>query len=394
MVSTRDPLNAFLDYPDIAVPNAKDGPLSGTTLAVKDIFDVAGYPTGRGNPAWERQAAAAAGTASAVQKLLDAGARFVGKTQTEEFAYSMIGINAHFASAVNSKAPDRVTGGSSSGSAAAVAGGLADIAVGSDTNSSIRAPACFCGLIGLRTTQDRIALDHTMPLSPSFDTFGWFARDAALYEKVGEILLAEDSHASALRRLFRLPSVEALMLGGDEREAYESMLETVEARLGRTAAPFPMAVDMDDVFAAFRPIQGFEAWQAHGGFITSQGAELDPLVRKRFEYASAITASDRQAAGERRETFRRAFSEALGDDGFVVLPTTPGAAPLKARSTDELNRYALRSLKMTSLAGLLGYPQISIPLGSVGGAPFGISLMGPADTDRQLIALARRVMQA
>lgn len=394
MVSTRDPLNAFLDYPDVAVPNAKDGPLSGTTLAVKDIFDVAGYPTGRGNPAWERQAAPASRTASAVRKLLDAGARFIGKTQTEEFAYSMIGINAHFPSAVNAKAPDRVTGGSSSGSAAAVAGGLADIAVGSDTNSSIRAPACFCGLIGLRTTQDRIALDHTMPLSPSFDTFGWFARDAALYETVGNVLLGADRHAVQLARLFRLPAVEALILGDDERKAYESMLATVEERLGRPATPLPMTVDMDDVFGAFRPIQGFEAWQAHGGFITSQGTELDPLVRKRFEYASAITAADRQTAEERRKIFRRDFAEALGDDGLVVLPTTPGAAPLKAWSTDELNAYALRSLKMTSLAGFLGYPQITIPLGSVGGAPFGISLMGPADTDRQMIALARRVMQA
>ncbi len=394
MVSTRDPLNAFLDYPGIPVHSAGNGPLAGTTLAVKDIFDVAGYPTGRGNPAWERQAVPAARTASAVQQLLDAGARFVGKTQTEEFAYSMIGINAHFPSAVNPKAPDRVTGGSSSGSAAAVAGGLADIAVGSDTNSSIRAPACFCGLIGLRTTQDRIPLDNTMPLSPSFDTFGWFARDAALYEKVGEVLLGEDPHDTALARAWRLPSVEALLLGDQEREAYEAMVATVQERLGVSAAPLPMPVDMDEVFAAFRPIQGFEAWQAHGDFVTRQGGELDPLVRRRLEYARAITASEMRAAQDRREVFRRQFSEALGADGLVILPTTPGAAPLKAWTTEQLDAYALRSLKMTSLAGFLGDPQINIPLGSVGGAPFGISLMGPANTDRQLIALARRVLQA
>ena len=146
---TRDRLNAFLDLPDIPVVSAKAGPLAGLTLGVKDIFDVKGYVTGWGNPDRFEEGKVASATAPAVQKLLDAGARFIGKTQTEELAFSMIGQNVHFPHPVNPKAPDRVTGGSSSGSAAAVAGGLADIGTGSDTGGSVRAPASFCGLIGL-----------------------------------------------------------------------------------------------------------------------------------------------------------------------------------------------------------------------------------------------------
>ena len=159
MTATRDELNAFLDLPEITVAHAQSGPLTGLTLGVKDIFDVAGYVTGCGNPDKAENSGRAKRTAPAVQSMLDAGAQFAGKTQTEELAFSMIGQNVHFAHPVNPKAPDRITGGSSSGSAAAVAEGLADIGTGSDTGGSVRAPASFCGLIGLRTTHGRISLD-------------------------------------------------------------------------------------------------------------------------------------------------------------------------------------------------------------------------------------------
>ena len=175
-LKTRDRLNAFLDLPEVPVAHAASGPLAGLTLGVKDIFDVAGYVSGWGNPDKFAEGTVAATTAPAVQKLLDAGARFIGKTQTEELAFSMIGQNVHFPHPVNPRAPDRITGGSSSGSAAAVAGGLVDIGTGSDTGGSVRAPASFCGLIGLRTTHGAISLEGTMPLAPSFDTFGWFTK--------------------------------------------------------------------------------------------------------------------------------------------------------------------------------------------------------------------------
>ncbi len=235
-LGTRDRLNAFLDLPDVPVASAKAGPLAGLTLGVKDIFDVAGYVSGWGNPDRFAEAKPAQATAPAVQKLLDAGARFIGKTQTEELAFSMIGQNVHFPHPVNPAAPDRITGGSSSGSAAAVAGNLADIGTGSDTGGSVRAPASFCGLIGLRTTHGAISLEGTMPLAPSFDTFGWFAKDAEMYEKVGEVLFGgappSPFKPEGKPRLISISLLDELVAGPAEAKEYGRMQRAVAEVLG------------------------------------------------------------------------------------------------------------------------------------------------------------------
>src|SRR4029079_18079033 len=156
MLIPSDPVHAFIDYPDVPVPNAPDGPLAGLTFAVKDIFDVAGYVTGCGNPEKRAESKPARAHAPVVAALLGAGARFVGKTHTAELAFSLDGRNEHYGTPINPAAPGRVPGGSSSGSAPAVAAGLVDIALGSDTGGSIRGPGSFCGLIGLRTTFGRV----------------------------------------------------------------------------------------------------------------------------------------------------------------------------------------------------------------------------------------------
>jgi amidase len=241
MQPARPPLHALLDLPQVPVPSAQSGPLAGLRLAVKDIFDVAGYPTGGGNPQWAKEAGIAAETAPAVQMILDAGARFVGKTQTDEFAFSLMGQNAHFPFPVNPAAPDRVTGGSSSGSASAVAGGLAEIATGSDTGGSIRAPASFCGLIGLRTTHGRISLEGTMPLAPSLDTFGWFARDIDVYEAVAKVLMGTPpAPGRGTPRLLRLEALDELVFGTAEAAEYSRMLATVTKAFGEVQAAAPL----------------------------------------------------------------------------------------------------------------------------------------------------------
>ncbi|TGS60363.1 amidase, partial [Mesorhizobium sp. M3A.F.Ca.ET.201.01.1.1] len=187
-------------------------------------------------------------TAEAVQMILDAGARFVGKTQTDELAFSLFGQNSHFPFPVNPAAPDRVTGGSSSGSAAAVAGGLADIAIGSDTGGSIRAPASFCGLIGLRTSHGRISLEGAMKLAPSFDTFGWFADDIETYEAVGKLLLGRDRHQHALNRPLSIRRVDAFVAGPAEATEYARMKALAADVVGEPAeteyafASFPDAL--------------------------------------------------------------------------------------------------------------------------------------------------------
>lgn len=394
MTSTRDPLNAFLDYPDVPVPSAQNGPLRGLGLGVKDIYDVAGLPTGGGNPRREEIVGVAASTAPAIGALLDAGARFIGKTQTDELTYSMIGMNAHFPAPVNPRAPDRVTGGSSSGSAAAVAGGLADIAAGSDTNGSIRAPASFCGLIGLRTTHGRIPLEGAMPLSPSFDTFGWFARDAMTYAAVGEVLLGEDTHEVELFRPVRIREIEALLFGEEERSAYVQLLGQVLDHFERDAVYLGLPGDTAELFERFKEIQAFEAWQVHGEFLANNDAGLGPGVKERFAYARSVTEGRAEAARQRQRDFKADMAALMDGDMIVVMPSQPSAAPLKIATQDELEKYRAKALTMTSIAGLLGYPQITLPLGEVHGAPFGISLMGPAGSDRQLVLLAQAILSA
>ncbi|MER9233379.1 amidase [Mesorhizobium sp. M0622] len=394
MTGTRGPLNAFLDLDQIPDLEQVNGPLAGLRLAVKDIFDVAGYRTGCGNPQKYREASPATSTAPAVQALLDSSARFVGKTQTDELAFSLLGLNAHFPSPINPAAPDRVTGGSSSGSAAAVAGGLADIATGSDTGGSIRAPASFCGLIGLRTTHGRISLDGAMPLAPSLDTFGWFAKDIVTYEKVGTVLLGDDPHRHELRRPLALGALDGLVLGPQEADEYRSMIHSVATVLGAPRTVGPLSHSTDDLYWCFRKLQGYEAWQSHGVWIAGGDRMLGPGVKERFEHGATIDAATAQRETERRVSFRLELADLLGEDGVLVLPTAPGAAPLKAASFADLQTYRERALRLLCLSGLSGFPQITLPLGKTGGAPFGLSLLGPKNSDRQLITLAARILSA
>ncbi|MER8607921.1 amidase [Mesorhizobium sp. M1233] len=394
MTGTRGPLNAFLDLDQVPVTNAQSGPLAGLRLAVKDIFDVAGYRTGCGNPQKYREASPATATAPAVQTLLDSGARFVGKTQTDELAFSLLGLNAHFPSPINPAAPDRVTGGSSSGSASAVAGGLADIATASDTGGSIRAPASFCGLIGLRTTHGRISLDGAMPLAPSLDTFGWFARDIVTYEKVGTVLLGDDPHRHELVRPLALDALDSLVLGPLEAEEYRAMVRSVASVLGAPRSVGPLSHSTDDLYWCFRKLQGYEAWQSHGAWIAGGDRMLGPGVKERFEHGATVGPATAQHETERRVSFRLELTDLLGEDGVLVLPTAPGAAPLKAELFDDLQIYRERALRLLCLSGLSGFPQITLPLGKTGGAPFGLSLLGPKNSDRQLITLAARILSA
>ena len=394
MLVTSDPFNAFLDVPQTTVPNKESGSLAGLRLAVKDIYDVAGFVTGCGNPDRAAKGHLAERTAPSVQLILDAGARFVGKTQTDELAFSLMGQNAHFPHPINPAAPDRVTGGSSSGSAAAVAAGLADIAIGSDTGGSIRAPASFCGLIGLRTTHGLISLDGTMKLSPSLDTFGWFARDIDVYETVAKVLVAKDTHGDSLTRPIRLEALDALPLGEAEASEYGRMCKLAEKAVGTISTAAPLSQSSDELYWSFRRIQAYEAWQEHGAWIASGDRHLGPGVKDRFEFGRTIELATYAAETEKRGRFRRELAGLLGDDGILVMPTVPGAAPMADGTNDDLLAYRERALRLLCLSGLSGFPQITLPFGKVDGAPFGLSLLGPAGCDLALVQLARKILEA
>jgi amidase len=392
MLPPKDTVNAFLDYPPVDVPAAASGPLAGLSLAVKDLYDVAGYPTGAGHPLLRAQSAIKEKSAPAVERLLAAGARFIGKTHTDELAYAMNGENFHYGTPVNVRAPGRVPGGSSSGSAAAVAAGLADFALGSDTGGSVRTPASYTGLIGLRPTFGRIDIAGVHPLAPSFDTVGWFARDADTFERVGAVLLGEDVAGPPLSRFIIGDDIHALLLGDMEEAAVRSAAPRIAAQLEPAGA---VIVSPDGLAAwrmIFRTMQAYEAWQANGDWIRRNHPALGPGVRERFEWASHVTREDYEAAEARRAHVRERVRGLVGEDTVLAIPTTPGAAPRLGLDGDALESYRNRALSMLCSAGLAGLPQISLPLAELQGLPLGISLIAPAGRDRALIELARRIL--
>ena len=392
MLIPDGPVHAFVDYPDVAVPNAAGGPLAGLTFAVKDIFDVAGFVTGCGSPEKRADGVPAKAHAPVVAKVLAAGARFVGKTQTAELAFSLDGRNEHYGTPLNPAAPDRVPGGSSSGSAAAVAAGLVDFALGSDTGGSVRGPASFCGLVGLRPTLGRIDTTGALPLAPSFDTAGWFARDADTYERIGAVLLGEDVAGSRLARLLTATEAFALLEGEAERSALAPAVADVSRHLAPAGAVEIAPDGLVNWQRIYRTMQGYEAWQAHGAWIESRKPKLNPAVATRFTVAKEVTEAEYRDAVARRATARARVVSLLGDDSVIVLPTMPGIAPLVDSGEAEFERFRAAALPMLCVAGISGLPQITLPLASVAGCPLGLSLIAPAGRDRALIALARAIM--
>jgi amidase len=387
-----DPVHAFVDYPDIPVPNAPDGPLAGLTFAVKDIFDVAGYVTGCGSPEKRAESPPAETHAPAVANLLDAGARFIGKTHTAELAFSLDGRNEHDGTPINPAAPDRVPGGSSSGSAAAVAAGLVDFALGSDTGGSVRGPASFCGIVGLRPTYGRIDAGGAMPLAPSFDTVGWFARDIGVYERVGSVLLGEDVDGPPLARMTTADDSFGLLEGEAERAALRPAVEHAAGKLASDGGVAVWPEGLDRLQTIYRTMQGYQAWQVHGPWIERRKPALNPAVAVRFAAARRVTSAEYEDARSARLDVMRRVHEIVGKDRVLVLPTMPGVAPRLDSSEEEFERFRSRAIPSLAVAGLAGCPQISLPLATAHGCPLGLSLVGPPGRDRALIAVARSVL--
>jgi amidase len=392
MPLVHDTARAFMPYPETPVPQAATGPLSGLSFAVKDLFDVAGYPTSGGQPFVLARSGIKTRTAPTVQKLLDAGARFVGKTITDELAFSMNGQNAHFGSPINGAATDRITGGSSSGSAAAVSNRLCDMALGTDTGGSVRAPASHCGLYGLRPTHGRISLQGVLDLSPSFDTCGWFTRDMHSFARVADVLLGDDTAPlPATLRLLRPSDIWAL-LAAEVVEAFAAPCAQVEAALHRAQACSVVLDSLDAMYWHYRHVQGHEAWTVDGALIECYQPPLGPGVAQRFAWAREIP--DRKVAEGQayRTRFRAHMAALLGRDGVLLMPTMPDIAPLISDDEAGLESYRNRALQMLCIAGLAGLPQLSLPLATRLGAPLGLSLVGPPGSDRGLVALAQRIV--
>lgn len=384
-----DPLGAFCRHVDIRIEGASEGPLAGLTFAAKDIYDVAGQTCCFGNPDWLATHSPAESTSPVVTTLLDAGATLVGKTLTDELTFSLNGENHHYGTPVNSAAPERIPGGSSNGSASAVAGRLVDFALGSDTGGSVRAPASYCGLYGLRPSHGAISLQGVLPLAPSFDTAGWFARDADLLERVGDMLLPSGDAGAPGRLLYAADAFERCL--PEARAPLRQAVEWISATLGPAEDVTVAKEGLDTWLHHFQALQFREIWQSHGDWITEHNPEFGPGIDERFRLASEMPDARVEPAKAFRIDVAERLGQMLGDNAILVLPTAPGAAPLKALPNDETVLYRNRALGILCISGLGRLPQLSIPVGISVSAPLGISLIAAPGGDRMLLAAARRL---
>lgn len=364
------------------------GSLSGLSFAVKDLFDIAGHVTGFGNPDWARTHPVAAGTAPPITALLEAGARLAGKTKTVELAYGLTGENIWYGTPLNPAAPDRFPGGSSCGSAAATAAGLVDFALGSDTGGSIRIPASYCGLFGIRPTHGAISLAGACPLAPGFDTLGWFAREATLLASVGEVLLPAGGPLGG-PLLLVTEAWENAQPG--VVDALGPALRALETIFGPAIGIRLVPEGLDTLFAHFRAVQAEEAWAALGSWVEQHAPAFGPGVGERFAAAKALNPALPAAGRAFRRDFRARIGGLLAGGATMVYPTSPGPAPLLTASLEDQDVVRQTTMGVTAIAGLCGLPEVTLPAASVDGAPIGLSLVSGRGRDRALLA---RVVEA
>ena len=386
-------MSGFFVPHDLKAPlkGAASGPLAGLSAVVKDMYDIAGERAGAGNPDWLANTKPATAHAAAVEKLLAAGATITGKTICDEFFYSVAGMNAHYGTPANLRAPGRIPGGSSSGSAAAAAAGVCDFALGSDTGGSVRIPASLCGLYGIRTTHGRVDARGAMDMSPSFDTIGWLAASAGVFRRVGAVLLGGAPTSAPIGKLLIADDAFAEV---DEdvaallRDALKAMAGVLPHPLQGQIAATGQAHPLDAWRDAVRIIQAYEIWHIYGPFVTAKRPHFGPGVAERMQVASQITRLEADVAREIHAAARDHIRAHTPPGTIVALPSAPCIAPRIDSTPDQFDAYRTRVMRLTCIAGLGGLPQVSIPAGTVAGCPAGLSFIGWPGGDEVLLDLA------
>ena len=374
---------AFVDHSCAPFRVTSKGPLADLSFAVKDLFDIAGSVTACGNPDRLKAGIIAAATAPAVQIPLAAGALCEGKTHTDEVACGMFGDNEFFGTPINPRAPDRMPGGSSSGSVSAVASGLVDFALGTDTGGSIRVPGSFCGVFGLRTTFGRISTSGVMAMAPSFDTVGWLARTPEIMSRVADVYFGVPKQVSPTRLLlardaFAIPNspiIEALL------PLAKALEPTAEIDLYRGG--------IDHWLDTFRPLQLGDLHAALGTWAAAEGRTVSASIAQRMTYAATITPSDIAPAARDREVLTDYIIDLLGDDGVLCLPTAHDLPPtIDGGGLQELIEFREKTLALTCVASLTRLPQLNIPATTIDGVPVGLSFIAGPRGEQRLLSIA------
>ncbi|XP_042444602.1 amidase 1-like isoform X1 [Zingiber officinale] len=420
-----DPFGAFLNNlrllpPPSSSPDQPPPLLRGLTFAVKDIFDITGCTTGFGNPDWARTHTAPTFTAPSVLAVLEAGATCVGKTVMDEMAYSINGENYHYGTPTNPCAPDRVPGGSSSGSAVAVAANLVDFSLGTDTGGSVRVPASYCGIFGFRPSHGIISTVGVTPMAQIFDTVGWFARDPITLTRVGQVLLPSSSNTTGLPTQFVVPgdcfeylgspsdkvsqilknSVKKIFgssllndvnLGDYIYHNVPSLLKFISGLYANQESTVPVLAALSH---AMRLLQRFEFKTNHEAWLNSTKPTLGPGILERVSEALNATYEDLEICHPIRSELQVSLSNLLQDNGVLALPTIPGAPPKLNMEVDKLGNFRSKAFSLLSIAGMSGYCQISIPLGMHDGLPVSVSLLAKHNSDLFLLNLAQTLYGA
>ncbi len=393
MTRMTDDIGAFVPGQQFRLAGSPGGPLSGLTFAAKDLFDVAGRSTGGGNPDWARAHPIPTRHAWAVQTLLHAGADLIGKTITDEVSLGILGENPFEGTPVNPRAPGRVPGGSSAGSAAAVAARLCDTALGTDTGGSVRVPASFCGIYGIRPTHGRLDLRGMMSQAPSSDTTGWFARDAETFARVSAVMLGEAIPDALPTRL--IVATDAFALADPETaEALEPMVARLRTLVGEVREEAMAPPGLATWARAQRTLQPYEAWLTFQEWIDRTNPRFQFSVARNLALAPTIPPSERAWASLVRQEARGRMRQLLPPGTILCLPTTPFPAPLCGQPLSVLEPLRDRITALCSHGGLTGVPQISLPGAMVDGIPVGLSIVSPRGSDASLAAVARAMADA
>ncbi len=385
-----------------AIEPKGSGPLDGLDFAVKDLIDLEGHKTACGNPDWRDSHPVAAANAVCVDQLLISGARCVGKTITDELAFALNGENHFYGTPRNPRAPGRVAGGSSSGSASAVALGLVDFALGTDTGGSVRVPASNCGILGMRPTHGSISVAGVNPLAPSFDTVGVLARNSDMLCRAIAVLQGCDVPSRV--EVGTVHFLQEAFAGADPRVA-DALMEParlVRNRLSgknretslRDLDGMAHTKDLAAWYEIYCHIQWAEIWSCLGSWVNDVKPDFGPRIRVSFELVKNFDRKVLVQAVRERERYYRLVKRLLGENDLICIPTTPMIAPLKGTLGIDrtIGDYYPRTLSFTAIAGIGRLPQVSLPLGEVEGVPIGLSLIAAQGNDAFLLGATRMVM--
>ncbi|AYV67529.1 amidase [Niallia circulans] len=375
---------AYIDK-NISLKPMKRGNLDGLTFAVKDVFAIKDYLSSAGNPDWLSSYPPAKETAPVITSLLNNGARLQGITITDELMYSLNGENFHYGTPVNPKAPNRIPGGSSSGSAVTVAAKRTDFSLGTDTGGSIRIPSSYCGIYGIRPSHGAVNIEGVIPLAKSFDTVGWMANDAEILNEVGKVLLPAQRDGSFTR--FIMGSDAWALADQEVHKAFAPLLEKLKQSVPNYTTTVIAEEGLQEWSEVFRMLQGKEIWQEHGEWIQKVKPTFGPGIAERFKWASTIKDEDLAPYHQLRRKIQQRMEELLKDDAVLIIPTAPGIAPLLNLPVYELEERRKQTFQLCCIAGLTGFPQVNIPLTTSNGVPVGLSLIASRNQDRNLLRL-------